>query len=1727
MFKLNKTILFSFFLVAVFYCFLVSPVLAQVDTGINYTAGTGLGNEDPRIIIARLIKIFLGFLGIIAVVIIIYGGWLWMTSEGDANKIDRAKKVLISAFIGLVIILSAFGLANFVLQKLLNATGSGATGGGGGGGGSVYPPGSGGGGFVSCDGNPLTPACDADNTKCGTNEYCSASDCLCHPLGGFGDPCDSDTTTATCEADDSLCMMYLKCDKSKCICVGDPVIESISPVDEFDVPNGAVGNLITIRGRYFGITTGQVLFWDGTDNTVLAPFPNTVNPNCVDYWKDDIIIVVVPTGAIDGPIKVVRSDGKWDVTYDSNGPLINDFDVNSIVRPGVCLVNPNKGYFEDSFNVQGISFNGAIRDVKFGDQVASTSAIDISGWTNTSVDAKIPNLSPGNTTLFINVDGESSNYLPFEVLFDYNSLPIIDYIDPEKGPPGQYITIYGSNFKTYLPGTSKVIFENPSDGSTFIADGFDFPVECQDKWWYDTYIIVKVPPTITELEKYNVTVTNSLGKTSDPEIFPVISGSPGPGICLLDPHNGPVGQLVNIYGDNFGNVRGTSIVRFYNSVNAINYPDWTNQMIQTNVPSGAETGPIVAVVDGTLSNRVPFTVGSCSTNSECSTGEECCGSGTYWAGICRPAGTCGEGSPLISGYGWTFSVGNGASVGAPCDSDLSNAVCDPDDTLCSGTLVCNPISCTCQPPDIKSCSGYNMLQCADSLFCPNSPGVCSSYPGGGTIVVGSCKYNCEGIGLCNSAICSYNNVLDRCVLNGSSCGLTKTVTDIFGNSVTAYCENYGGSGRWIFTSSASCPSGWTKISGNRCMENSTTCSLCGSGFVCQDDGDGDSDGVCVVDIDICSGDAICQPSNQCISNDSEICECCCRIGKDAQDCCAPLRCEGDCGSDRVSDTDTYGYCSGCRIDSNGDGFISSSEQALSDQACNCDGHSGKFCDVDVDVDGDGKADGICRDCGQLDSTQCNLHNTSCCIDYMDGNVCRGGDGTLISGGYCAYYSCQTTSPFVCSGPDKQGDYEDSNCNNECGVGGGLGISCSLSASTTCNISICSSPFSCLTESGSPISFPSDCGVCCCDPNVSNSCSTLNPSNPNLVCQPDQAPCTGNNRGLCCGCENDSDCGLSDIVGCDIDTCCRARPSIIDISPADNSMNICRNTAIKITFNQTMDISSFSGNIILFGDYGSDVCPPETQFLASYSERKWWNKTTKKIAYIIEKIISPFWSQKSAKAYTPPSSTHNYCAVPGSITAYNNAAGHGIVEFKPNILLDGDRLYYVVIKGDGDLNDNTKEGVLSFYGVSFNGGSTETFNHLTYTNSYISSFITLPEQPPNNGVCEISYIDIEPESYLFNTIENSLLEDDTNPNSNTFDTVNDIDKVFVAFPKSVDGQVLSPVPGYSWTWTWSSLNPSAADIVSSIFNNPNMNKRLIRANNNITDGKTIITATANLSVGGNISGQANVYVFICENPWPPVDASGIWRPWSDAIEGSSCLAGTGPCLPVNYEIYYCRDSGAVGTADDLPAILSDDTVIRGSSANSLKEFYFFREEVPDPSNSLTAVDNLTGGSVTLTWSPVSGASGYKLYWGTNSGSYSNYLDVGNVTSYTINDLENDRTYYFVFTSYTKQGAESEYSNEVAITPTDQTPPSPPSGLTFFTSSKQVELRWNPVADAVSYKVYYGVNSGQYGYSEDVGNVTDVIITDLNNNQTYYFVVTALDDYNNESGYSSEVSATPTD
>ncbi len=110
-------------LIFTFLFILTTPVLAQDILGINIIdREVVLSNDDPRTVSVKIINIVLSFLGLIALVVVLFGGFKWMTSGGNQEQVGQAKKILIAGLIGLVIILLSWGITNYVITQVTDIT---------------------------------------------------------------------------------------------------------------------------------------------------------------------------------------------------------------------------------------------------------------------------------------------------------------------------------------------------------------------------------------------------------------------------------------------------------------------------------------------------------------------------------------------------------------------------------------------------------------------------------------------------------------------------------------------------------------------------------------------------------------------------------------------------------------------------------------------------------------------------------------------------------------------------------------------------------------------------------------------------------------------------------------------------------------------------------------------------------------------------------------------------------------------------------------------------------------------------------------------------------------------------------------------------------------------------------------------------------------------------------------------------------------------------------------------------------------------------------------------------------------------------------------------------------------------------------------------------------------------------------------------------------------------
>lgn len=96
-----------------------------ISAGDNPVAESTGGASSIRQLVLTMLRFFLGFLGIIAVIMIIYGGILYVTSAGNEESAGKGKKILMYAIVGIIIIFISFALVNTVLGGLGRGTDSG------------------------------------------------------------------------------------------------------------------------------------------------------------------------------------------------------------------------------------------------------------------------------------------------------------------------------------------------------------------------------------------------------------------------------------------------------------------------------------------------------------------------------------------------------------------------------------------------------------------------------------------------------------------------------------------------------------------------------------------------------------------------------------------------------------------------------------------------------------------------------------------------------------------------------------------------------------------------------------------------------------------------------------------------------------------------------------------------------------------------------------------------------------------------------------------------------------------------------------------------------------------------------------------------------------------------------------------------------------------------------------------------------------------------------------------------------------------------------------------------------------------------------------------------------------------------------------------------------------------------------------------------------------------
>jgi len=99
------------------------PFAARAQEAIEKLKGLGAkagfsGEEDPRRVVGLIINSVLGLVGAILLGLLVYAGFTWMTAGGNESKVENARTTIRNCIIGLVIVLLAFSISQFIIRTV-------------------------------------------------------------------------------------------------------------------------------------------------------------------------------------------------------------------------------------------------------------------------------------------------------------------------------------------------------------------------------------------------------------------------------------------------------------------------------------------------------------------------------------------------------------------------------------------------------------------------------------------------------------------------------------------------------------------------------------------------------------------------------------------------------------------------------------------------------------------------------------------------------------------------------------------------------------------------------------------------------------------------------------------------------------------------------------------------------------------------------------------------------------------------------------------------------------------------------------------------------------------------------------------------------------------------------------------------------------------------------------------------------------------------------------------------------------------------------------------------------------------------------------------------------------------------------------------------------------------------------------------------------------------------
>lgn len=97
-----------------------STSTSTTDYGLNFVKNKGMVESNWVEVVGRVIRAIIGIVGVLLLVMMIYGGVLYMTSAGSEDRIGMAKKVLTYAIFGVVVVALAFTVTTYIVNALIS-----------------------------------------------------------------------------------------------------------------------------------------------------------------------------------------------------------------------------------------------------------------------------------------------------------------------------------------------------------------------------------------------------------------------------------------------------------------------------------------------------------------------------------------------------------------------------------------------------------------------------------------------------------------------------------------------------------------------------------------------------------------------------------------------------------------------------------------------------------------------------------------------------------------------------------------------------------------------------------------------------------------------------------------------------------------------------------------------------------------------------------------------------------------------------------------------------------------------------------------------------------------------------------------------------------------------------------------------------------------------------------------------------------------------------------------------------------------------------------------------------------------------------------------------------------------------------------------------------------------------------------------------------------------------